>query len=264
MSKLIQRIERLGKAGPAPMGFGASARQPAPPAMVLVGTVTDPAKVISFSDAELDAVLYSHGPADADAAAQAGEASSETPWGVARQGSTAEDLQALATQGCDFVVLGTTALPLEALHHEDMGRLLVVSMDMQKEQARALEPLPLDAVVLSEPLDLPLTLEHLHRLATLRGEIGLPFLVHITATPTAWEVECLREVGVEGLMPDLDSASPEDVKAVAKAVRSIPRRKPRGDRPMASLPRMRADEGAHRHEPDEVDDEEEEEYGFGE
>jgi len=232
--------------------------------MVLVGTVTDPARASDFSDAELDAVLYNPGSAGSDAAAQVDEALGETPWGVSRQGSTVEDLQALATRGCDFVVLGTTALSVEALHHEDMGRLIVVSMDMPKEQARALEPLPLDGVVLSEPLDLPLTLERLHQLATLRGEIGLPFLIHITATPTAWEVECLREVGVEGLMADLDNASVQDVQAVAKAIRSIPRRKPRGDRPMASLPRVRADEGAHRHEPEEEDDEDDEDYGFGE
>lgn len=260
MSKLIQRIERLGRAAPAPMGFGAAARQQVTPAMVLVGSTSDLGKLSDLGDSGLDAVLYRPPSGDADAAAKAADASGVLFWGVYSATPTTDGLHALEEKGCDFVALDALTVPIEALHQDEMGRLLIVSFELRKEDARALEPLPLDAVLLSEPLPSPLTLEHLLRLAMLRGEIGLPFLLPIAAPPSAWEVECLREVGVEGLVPDLDSATLEDLQSLTKAVRSMPRRRPRGERSTPTLPHVRVSARAsHPEHDDEGDDEDDDE-----
>ncbi len=256
MSKLIQRIERLGRTAPAPMGFGALARPQASPAMVLIGATSDLGKLNDLGDSGLDAVLYRPPSGDAAAAGEAMETAGGLLWGVYSAAPTAEGLQALEEKGCDFVALDALTAPVEALHHEEMGHLLIVSFELGKEEARALEPLPLDAALLSEPLPSPLTLEHLLRLATLRGEIGLPFLLPIAAPPTAWEVECLREVGVEGLVPDLDRTTLEDLKSLAQAVRSMPRRRPRGERASPTLPQVRFALGSSGPEHDDDDGDE--------
>ena len=257
MSKLIQHIGRLGKTAPAPMGFGAAARREATPAMVIVGATADRAGLGGLDTSSLDAVLYQPDSPGVASAAGDAKALGEGTWGVSLDAPTAEGVQALVDAGCDFVVINGTDAPLAALHHEELGRILVVDYTLSKETARALDPLPLDAVLLSEPLSGPLSLEDLLRLSALRGEIALPFLLAVRGPFTAWDIESLREVGVEGLVPDLGTAGAEELAGLAKVVRGLPRRRNKGDRSAASLPRIRMAAGPPQEDmPDDDDDDE--------
>ena len=238
MSKLIQRIERLGKDAPAPMGFGAAARRQPMPTMVLLAATAEPQTVANLDGVSLDGVIFRGEGADASAASQAMRSMPGVPWGAQSDALAAADVSALAEAGADFVSLTSLTSALDALRDEDLGKLLVVPVDLKEEHARSLEVMPVDAVVYADAVASPLTLEVLMHLATARCEIGRPFLLPVHGALTAWELECLREIGVEGVVADLETTDAAALNALAEAIRGLPRRKSRGDLGSPSLPRM--------------------------
>ena len=94
-------------------------------------------------------------------------------------------------------------------------------------------------------------------LAAQRGEINRPFLLPIVSAPSEWELECLRDIGVDGLLLDLEQADAQTLQLIRQRVQELPRRKAKGERPTPSIPRsfsptQRQEQEA---EPDEDEDE---------
>jgi len=240
MSKLIQRIERLGKDGPAPLGFGAAARRQPTPTMVLLASIADPSAAKKLDGVALDGLLFTLGTATGSTLAKAAGGLKDVPWGAQVQNPTADQVKDLVSAGCDFVTVTGLAAPLEALHDDDLGKLLVVSADLKEEHAHSMEVLPVDVVLYADAVSSPLSLESLLQLAAVRGEIGTPFLLPVNGALTTWELECLRGIGVEGVVADLASTDVEALKALAQGIRDLPRRRSRGDSGSPSLPRVSA------------------------
>ena len=238
MSKLIQRIERLSKDTPAPLGFGAASRRQPMPTMVLLAVTSEPDAVSRLGGIPLDGVLFRGEALDSKAAALAMQSLPDVPWGAQANAVAAEDVSAMVEAGADFVSLTGLTSALNALRDEDVGRLLVVPVDLKEEHAHSLEVMPLDAVVYADAVASPLSLEVLMHLATARCEIGRPFLLPVHGALTAWELECLREIGIEGVVADLETTDQEALKTLSDAIRGLPRRRPRGDSPSAILPRV--------------------------
>lgn len=238
MSKLIQRIERLGKDTSTPMGFGAAARRRPTPTMVLLAATAEPQAIGNLDGATLDGVIFRGEGVEARTAAQAMELLPEVPWGAQRNALASDEVSALVEAGADFVSLTGLTSALDAVRDEQVGKLLVVPVDLREEHARSLEVMPVDAVVYAEAVRSPLTLEALMHLATARCEIGRPFLLPVHGALTAWELECLREIGVEGVVADLETTDAEGLKALSQAILSLPRRRARGDTATPSLPRI--------------------------
>ena len=250
MSKLIQRIERLNKDAPAPMGFGAAARRQPTPTMALLAATADPEAVGGATGVALDGVIFRGEGIDGAAAAKAMEALPEVPWGTQANALSQGEVSALVEAGADFVSLTGLTSSLDALRDEDVGKLLVVPVDLKEEHAHSLEVMPVDAVIYADAVASPLTLEVLMHLATARCEIGRPFLLPVHGPLTAWELECLREIGVEGVVADLETTNAEGLQALWEAIRGLPRRKSRGESFSATLPRM----GGGRARPQQDDD----------
>ncbi|MDE2969420.1 MAG: hypothetical protein OXT51_04890 [Chloroflexota bacterium] len=238
MSKLIQRIERLNKDAPAPMGFGAAARRQPMPTMVLLAATAEPEAVANANGVALDAVIFRGDGVDGAAAAKAMQALPDVPWGAQANTLSQGEVSALVEAGADFVSLTGLTSALDALRDEDVGKLLVVPVDLKEEHARSLEVMPVDAVMYADAVASPLTLEVLMHLATARCEIGRPFLLPVHGALTAWELECLREIGVEGVVADLETTNAEGLQALSDAIRGLPRRKSRGESLSATLPRL--------------------------
>lgn len=238
MSKLIQRIERLGKDTPAPMGFGAAARRQPMPTMVLLAATAEPQAVANADGVALDGVLFRGDGVDGAAAAQAMQSLPDVPWGAQSNALGPDDVSALVEAGADFVSLTGLTSSLDALKGDDVGKLLVIPVDLKEEHAHSLEVMPVDAVIYADAIASPLTLEVLMHLATARCEIGRPFLLPVHGSLTAWELECLREIGVEGVVADLETTNAEGLQALSEAIRGLPRRKSRGDTVSPSLPRI--------------------------
>ena len=57
----------------------------------------------------------------------------------------------------------------------------------------------------------------------------------LSGIPSAWEVECLRDVGVDGVVVDAAHAGAAELEAVKQHILALPRRRPRGERPSPSV-----------------------------
>ena len=89
-----------------------------------------------------------------------------------------------------------------------------------------------------------MTLQALMDLSAIRGEIAKPALVLLSGVPSAWEVECLRDIGVDGVVMDAAHAGATELEAVKQHILALPRRKPRGERPAPSVSQPAVSAGA--------------------
>ncbi len=240
MSKLIQRIERLGKDTSAPLGFGAATRRQTAPTMVLIGSTNNPKAIHKLEGVFIDGVLFSTEKNSTADLAKASSVLKDVPWGYQVENPTSDQVKELVEAGCDFITVTGLEAPLEALHNDDLGKILVVSSDIKEAQAHSLEVLPIDAVVYADTASSPLNLKSLLILAAVRGEIGSAFLLPVTGNLSAWELECLRDIGIEGLIVDLASADADELKNLSQAIIDLPRRRLRNEMPSPSLPRVSA------------------------
>jgi hypothetical protein len=254
MSKLIQRIERLGKDTPSPLGFGAATRRKAAPTMVLIGSINNLKAINKLEGVFMDGVLFSTGSSNTTDLAKASSVLRDIPWGYQLENPTSDQVKELVEAGCDFITVTGLAAPLEALHNDDLGKFLIVPSDIKEEHAHSLEVLPIDAVVYAEAVSSPLNLESLLKLAAVRGEIGSAFLVPVKGPLSAWELECLRDIGIEGVIIDLASTDADGLKNLGQTILDLPRRRPRNEMLSPSLPRVSAHAQVMEDDDDEGDD----------
>lgn len=195
--------------------------------MVLVALAGDAESASRALEARVDALLLTSPPPEGGRG--------ETPWGMWLR--SPEGLEALKGQGCDFVVLEGWDFPLEGLKEEGLGRLMAVGPDLGEDTARGMEALPLDGVVYTGPLTSPLSLGQLRGMASVRDLVDLAFLALVSTPFSEWELECIRDAGVNGLVFDLGQGTPEGLKALREGLDRLGPRRPR-ERPTALVPRV--------------------------
>ena len=195
MGKLFRRIEQAARGSPAPMGFAARRESPIPP-ILLVLIVSHAGEVPPFMEAQPDGLLLAGATDEVGAMAQVAQG---VPWGVVVSPWSAPLAEEALQQGADFLVVDGGA-PLEALGREGVGRVLRLPQGVAAEVAKALDPLPVDGVLLAEPVQPPLSLEAALALAVWRGKVNRPVLVEVTGLPSPRELEALRDIGVNVLL----------------------------------------------------------------
>lgn len=197
--------------------------------MLLLASCAAPGELSPDALDHLDGLLLTSSNAADDVNA------GDTPWGVMLPEVAPDAIGPLREKGCDFIALSAGGVHVDSLKDEDLGRVMVTPRDLSTERAHSLGDLPVDAVLLTEPLAPPLTLQALMDLSALRGEIGKPALVLLSSVPSAWEVECLRDVGVDGVVVDAAHAGAADLETLKQHILALPRRRPRGERPAPSV-----------------------------
>ena len=160
------------------------------------------------------------------------------PWGVRVEGLQQEQASRYRDRGCDFLAFQPEGALLRALGDADTGYLLCVQADMDERFLRAIEDLPVDAVLLSmASLEPPLTLQHLITISSVRGSFSKYLLLEVSALLSAEELEALRDIGVDGLVVDATALSSKDLEGLKEQLFALPRRQsPGAKRPSALLP----------------------------
>jgi hypothetical protein len=246
MSRLMKSLERLRRDAGGTLGFGFAAKAARPqkqPAMLLVAAsakVDQAAPSAKLADGFL---LLASASALNAAGKKLSDSAGDLPWGMQAERLTAEQVTALKEQKCDFLVLTSLTVPLEALHLDDQARILALESAPTPEQSRALGALPIDAVLAAQPVSSPVDIQRLLDLATMRSFIPKAFFARADAVPTAWEIECLRDIGVDGIMLNVDKAGAEALGALHAALREVQPRKARGGNTVALLPTVGAGAG---------------------
>lgn len=226
--------------------------------MVLVGLYQHPTKDPPNTDGKPDALVFRLEAVKKQSLEKVASALSGEAWGVWANSLDGEQAAWLKEKGCDFVVVPAQGTPLDALKDE-MGRFLYVAGTLDDELGRTIEDMPVDGVVMESVEETPISLKTLMLISSVRGFTGKPVLLARSSPVTSWEIQCLWDIGIDGLVIDVEKATPEALGATRKKMGELARRRPRPDRSSALIPNVAplAARPPHRHEEEEEEEEEE-------
>jgi hypothetical protein len=263
MSRLIDEFHKATQTTAQPMGFRAARQTAAAMRMPLVasleiGANVNPAEITGGASA----VLLRPGKTRPTAKTVQAIVKSlpDIPWGIYMDDDGDKKATSLEGEGCDFVVFAASGRISVAPQEEKIGRILQVESSMDDGLLRAVNDLPVDAVLVADSFEGSgnlvwhqlMIFQHLARL------ISKPLIVPVPADITGEELNALWEAGVDGLLVEVDASSTGGLKELRLAVGKLPARSQvKRDRIEALLPRT-GGESRPAAPPDE--EEEEEEY----
>ena len=162
----------------------------------------------------------------------------DVPWGIKVGELTAEQATQYRDKECDFLAFGPGGTQLSALEDGDTAYVLCIEPDMDERYLRAIEDLPVDAVLLPlKSAELPLTVEHLMTIGSVRSAFSKYLLLELSGAPTAAELEALRDIGVDGLVVDATSLTRKELAALKERLMALSRRqRTKSKKPNVTLP----------------------------
>ena len=256
MSKLIDRLEKVGTVAPTPMGFGASRAVEKAPSLLLLA-LSGTKSTASTSQLSVDSYIMSADKITKAELKAAKGIAGDSPWGLWPETITNDSLEALKGEGADFFIFSTVNTPAEVLAEEELGRLITVPADFPEELGHSLEEIPVDAVILVGLEEAsPLSVRDLMLVRSMRDLISKPLLLLRTHTLNQAELVVLQDVGVQGIVLDMRTMKVKDAAQIQKDVEDLPPRKLKRDQANALLPRLSQRAVSPRREEEEDDEEE--------
>jgi len=263
MSRLIDEFNKATQTAAPPMGFRAARSTVAAVRMPLVASLEIGANENPSDCTEsASAVLLRPGKKRPTVKIVQAMVKNlpDIPWGIYLDDDGDEKGASLEGEGCDFVVFSASGRISVTPQEEEIGRILQVESSMDDGLLRAVNDLPVDAVLVADTFEGSGTLvwhqlmifQHLARL------ISKPLIVPVPANVSGEELNALWEAGVDGLVVEVDATSTGGLQELRRAIDKLPPRSQlKRDRMEALLPRTGV-ESSVALPPDE--EEEEEEY----
>ncbi|MBI4496302.1 MAG: hypothetical protein HY689_00150 [Chloroflexi bacterium] len=231
MSKLTEKLRKVGKSEPGPIGFGLFAPRAKTPQLLLLAELppahdADAARQALADGA--DALLL--GPtADLDRVKGVLAAAGEAPVGGGLEGHGVEVARALHEAGGDFLVLTSLDTPVAVLQLDGPAKLLEVDPDWGDTVLRAVEGLPLDAVLLR--VAGPCTLATWLTCLRVAGLTRRALLVALPGPVDGDALTSLRDAGASAVVVE-----PAAVAAARRLIDTLPSPKRRREHAEALLP----------------------------
>ena len=244
MSRFLDRLEQITEGVQAPLGFGVR-RGPKIPGMALVGLVPGgrASSVATLADLKPDAALISGVDDPAALKDLCRPLGDDVPWGARVLSLSEESSQAYEEAGCDLLAFALQGTTVSAVGSEEIARILCLDHEIDVEQLRAIDALPIDVLLLSPAWGVtgsgsPLTLEDLAAIAQVSRRVDKYILLETSQVPGKKELEALRNTGVNGLAVDPELVTSDSLADLKAALLDMPRQRPsRRDRTVALLPR---------------------------
>ena len=224
-SKFLERLDEIREGAPPQLGFGPR-RGERTPGLALIVSAEGKNGAATASGLSPDAVIVS-GAAVADAG-EIGEAAGSVRWGTRAASLSAESASAWREAGADPIVFSLSDTALGAVTSKDAARVLVVDAGLSPEELRDINPLPVDAVLVSLPGDpANWTLQDLAAIARVSGRVGKHLLAEVSGDILSLSkdgdtLEALRNAGVAGLVVGL-SLGEEAISGLKDALLNMPR-----------------------------------------
>ena len=260
MSKLLDVLDKIKEGSPSPLGF--SVKRPEKlPGMALIGLVSkDFAKGIVIVKTEgLDALILANSgdPKDVN---DVTENLDGKPWGVKVSGLSRDNAQAYQDSGSDALVFDIEGTSASALVNDELARFLCVEANMEDKDLRAVSSLPIDGFLMSLTQGNDgLTLGDLALVGSVSRRSDKYILLEVQKPIEGKDLEALRDIGVHGLLVDVDAMGLDNLKSLKTSLMEMPKQVfKRRDRPIAILPGsiFAPAEEPEPHEDEEEDDEE--------
>jgi hypothetical protein len=262
MSRLIDGLKKLAQVTPPPMGFRASRQVEVTPKILIIarleiGPPVADAAVDSIDGA--DAVLFHSDKSNITAKAiqKIVEPLPNIPWGLYLEDNGDKQVAAAVEAGCDFVVFSPASRLSTVTHNDKVGKVLQVESSMDDGLLRAVNDLPVDALLVANSSEEsgPFIWHQLMILQHLGNLISKPLIVPVPASISEVELKVLGEIGIDGVMVEVDTTKTGELKELRQAISKLPPRSGRKrGRVDAVLPRAVAETPAIA--PDEEEEDE--------
>ncbi|MFC1901492.1 hypothetical protein ACFLX3_00985 [Chloroflexota bacterium] len=239
MSRFIEELKRMAGATAQPIGFRVVRLASSEPRMLFVAGVSaaDTGRLADYVDGA-DAVLLrltKSGPA-----AKALQGVADIPWGGWLGDISDKKVETLVGAGCDFVVFPAASRVLTTPRDEKIGKILQVEPSLDDSLLRAVNDLPVDALLIAGAYEAggSLAWHHLMLFQRLANLLAKPWLVPAPSSVTADEVRALWEVGVDGLVVEMGAGQPAGgLRELRRSIGKLPPRSaPKRGKTEALLP----------------------------
>ena len=222
MSKISERLAKLGQTETTGFGFGVRPLTRKIPVILTVVTVHKPKDI---KDVGADAFIMADG---SKGVPQPQTLRDDDIWGVSVSDGIDCDIDALAGSGVDFLVIETESTPGIVLCGDGTGKGFVVDWNLPKNRAKAIDNGPFDFLILDgSSLNLPLNVGGVLELHEQIAYYSLHIFLRLTQLPTDQDLELLRDIGISALLYDVSDAK---TKEFAKLRESIDRLQPRKEK----------------------------------
>jgi len=194
MSKFIDRLNKIAKGEITPIGFRRIESESLKKKIQLV--ISRPLAETGET-AGVDGVIFDiSGKVDAAALKNIPDA---VPWGVSMKSGGQKDVKKLIDAGCDFFVFPPDA-PVTMINDEKAGKILEADTSVSDSLYRTLVDLPVDAILISLPVNKTITWQDLMLVKKYGAIPGKPLFVRTAAKLTSAEIEALWYAGVNALV----------------------------------------------------------------
>ena len=247
MSKLLEKLRQVSRGSIQPLGFKVATSTSKSPKMVLIACLPEGnARAAAATKESADAVLVKGAQSLEKLVASLGEAT----WGAALDEYTEEETATLKGKGCDFLVFDAAKAPPTLLREEELGKIVEIDPSMADGLVRAIEQLPIDAVLIGGEPSLSV-----HRLMVCQHMANLvrkPLVASAPLDMSKEDLEALREAGMAGVVVNAEEDANEGLSRLRQTIDALPpSRRKRQEKAEALLPYIVPAETAEAQEEEE-------------
>jgi len=208
MSKFIDKLNRLSRAEPQPIGFRTTQTvSPRLKVQLVASLAQENAESLTdyVSGTDVGLLRISEFSSGATVLQTMSQAIPDIPWGVWLPGGSPGEIAPMVEAGGDFVGFPATSTPLSVLQSDEVGKILEIDASLSEGLLKATNELPIDAVLVTgEQLAVDsLTWQHLILYQRLADLLTKPLLISIPPEVTAAELQALWEAGVKGVITEV-------------------------------------------------------------
>lgn len=223
MSRFIDKLKQVSQVVSQPVGFRLSQAVPSKPKMLLIASLVEANMDSLASDvAGADAGLLRIPKLNSGAKTlqKIAQAMPEIPWGGWLGESNQKGVEQLVKAGCDFAVFPAAGTSLAILQDNEVGKILELEPSLNEGSLRAVNELPVDAVLIAggQGQDEFLTWYHLILYQRFANSLTKPLLACIPPKVTATELQALWEANISGVIIEVEAGQPDRLKEVRQTI----------------------------------------------
>ena len=215
MSRLIDKLNQVSRVMPQSMGFGRAQPVSEKPKILLIASLGK-ASVGGLADyvvgADAGLLRVPKLSSGAKTLKEIPQAVPDIPWGGWLRNIDRGGIKQLVKAGYDFVVFPAANTPLALLQNDKIGKILEVESSLSEGLLRAVNELPVDAVLIAaeQKGEYCLTWHHLMLFQRFADLLTKHLLASIPPNVTANELQALWEAGVDGVVIEVEVEQPAD------------------------------------------------------
>jgi hypothetical protein len=230
MSRLFDKFQKAAKSSVQTMGFRtARAAAPEPGIMLIVSAAPEALKnKTDFSDAGAILVRPNDKPLSAAGVKKIAETFDDIPVGLYLEDTDDKEMAAFADAGADFFVFPPSSRISTPSEGKKSGRILEVESSMDDSLLRAVNSLPVDAVLAADTFTGgAMSWHELMIFQHMANSFIKPLIIYLPPDVTGAELKALWEAGADGAVVDAAALKAGGLKNLQELISKLPQRSAR-------------------------------------